>query len=50
MIELQNVSKQYKGTLALNNVTLAVRDNGIYCLLGRNGAGKTTYEVGIRSY
>ena len=43
MIELENVSKQYKRTLALDGVTLTIRENGIYCLLGRNGAGKTTF-------
>jgi ABC-2 type transport system ATP-binding protein len=43
MIELQNVSKQYKRTLAIDDITLAIRENGIYSLLGRNGAGKTTF-------
>ena len=42
MIELINVTKQYRNTSVLKNVTLKIDEPGIYCLLGRNGAGKTT--------
>lgn len=42
MIELINVTKKYFGTKAVNNLSLNISNNGIYCLLGRNGAGKTT--------
>jgi len=42
MIEFKNVTKKYGRTTAINGITLSLRDNGIYCLLGRNGAGKTT--------
>ncbi|TCK98607.1 ABC-2 type transport system ATP-binding protein [Natranaerovirga hydrolytica] len=41
-IKLENVSKKFGNTLALNNVNLAIEPNKIYGLLGRNGAGKTT--------
>lgn len=41
-VEFKDVSKTYKGTLALNKVNLKLEENKIYGLLGRNGAGKTT--------
>lgn len=41
-IELRNVSKNYKDTRALDNVSLKFEENKIYGLLGRNGAGKST--------
>ncbi len=41
-IEIRNVSKNYKDTCALNNVSLKIEENKIYGLLGRNGAGKST--------
>lgn len=41
-IEIRNVSKNYKDTRALNNVSLKFEENKIYGLLGRNGAGKST--------
>ena len=40
MIELKQVTKQYRQTAVLNNITLSIDEPGIYCLLGRNGAGK----------
>lgn len=41
-IELNEVSKIYKKTLALDQVSLTIEPGKIYGLLGRNGAGKTT--------
>ena len=41
-IEIKNVSKRFKETVALDNVTLTLEENKIYGLLGRNGAGKST--------
>jgi len=43
MIEFKNVAKKYGKATAINNMTLNIPENGIYCLLGRNGAGKTTF-------
>lgn len=41
-IEINGVTKDFKGTRALNNVSLRFEENKIYGLLGRNGAGKST--------
>lgn len=43
MIEFKNVSKKYKYTKAIDELSIKIEENGIYCLLGRNGAGKTTF-------
>ena len=43
MIEFDNVTKRYGKTLALDDFSLRLTAPGIYCLLGRNGAGKTTF-------
>lgn len=43
MIEFAHVTKQYGDTTAINRLSLRIPDRGIYCLLGRNGAGKTTF-------
>ena len=42
MIEINNVSKMYGRKLAVDNLTLTVRDGEILGLLGPNGAGKST--------
>jgi len=41
-IRVDNVSKRYGRTLALDGVSLEVRDRELFALLGPNGAGKTT--------
>ena len=43
MIEFTRVTKQYGVATALDAIDLTLADSGIYCLLGRNGAGKTTF-------
>jgi len=42
MISLEEVTKSYGHTKALDKITVELNDNKIYCLLGCNGAGKTT--------
>lgn len=42
MISLDDVTKRYQRTTALDHITVKLGENKIYCLLGRNGAGKTT--------
>lgn len=41
-LEMQNVSFSYSDKLAVNNVTLTVKQGEFVCLLGRNGSGKST--------
>ena len=42
-IEVKNLSKKYKDKYALNNVSFTLNEPKIFGLLGRNGAGKTTF-------
>jgi ABC-2 type transport system ATP-binding protein len=42
VIEIQNLSKSYGKTLALDNISLKIPKGSIYGYLGPNGAGKTT--------
>ncbi|MBM7583342.1 spermidine/putrescine transport system ATP-binding protein [Caldicoprobacter guelmensis] len=42
IIKLVNVSKNYDGTEALNNINLCIRKNEFLTLLGPSGCGKTT--------
>jgi ABC-2 type transport system ATP-binding protein len=42
MIQLQNVSKSFKGNIAIKNLNLDVKKGEILGLLGANGAGKST--------
>ena len=41
-IETQKLTKTYKHVDVVHDVSLAVPRGAIYCLLGRNGSGKTT--------
>jgi ABC-2 type transport system ATP-binding protein len=42
MIELNNLTKRYGNTLAVNKLSLSVSKGEIYGFIGPNGAGKTT--------
>mgnify|MGYP001799923480 FL=1 len=42
MLHAQNLTKDYDGNRALNSLNLSVEAGDIYCLLGANGAGKST--------
>lgn len=41
-ISLKGVTKTFKNTKALDNITLDIRDGEFFCVLGPPGAGKTT--------
>ncbi len=43
LIELQRVSKSFGNVLALQNITTSVHANEVTCVLGDNGAGKSTF-------
>ena len=42
LLRLENISKHFPGTLALDRVNLDVRSGEVHALFGQNGAGKTT--------
>jgi len=42
LIEVQNLTKNYKDFCAVNNISMTIRKGEILGLLGPNGAGKTT--------
>lgn len=43
MIEAQNISKQFDGFWALENVSCRIERGSIYGMVGSNGAGKSTF-------
>ena len=43
ILETENLTKMYGKKAALNNVSIHVNQGDIYGLVGRNGAGKTTF-------
>lgn len=41
-IEINNLTKKYKDTTAVNGLSLSIKEGELFSLLGVNGAGKTT--------
>ena len=42
LLEMKNISKEFPGVKALDNVSLKVREGTVHSLMGENGAGKST--------
>ncbi len=42
ILEMKNITKEFPGVKALNNVSFQVAEKEIHCLVGENGAGKST--------
>ena len=42
ILEMKNITKEFPGVKALNNVSFKVAQGEIHCLVGENGAGKST--------
>ena len=43
ILEVRNLSKSYPGVEALKDVSLAIQRNTVHCIVGENGAGKSTF-------
>ena len=43
LVEMQNIAKHFGPVIALNGVSFDVRPGECHCLLGDNGAGKSTF-------
>ena len=42
ILEMKNITKEFPGVRALDDVTLKVRPATVHSLMGENGAGKST--------
>lgn len=42
IIEVQNITKRFKGLTAVKDVSFSIREGGITGMIGPNGAGKST--------
>lgn len=42
LLEIETISKRFRGLQALDNVSFAVDEGGVFGVIGANGAGKTT--------
>lgn len=42
MLEIKNVTKKYGEKIAVNDISLKIKDGEIFGFIGHNGAGKTT--------
>ena len=53
MLEIKNVTKKYGEKVAVNDISLKIKDGEIFGFIGHNGAGKTTLIksiVGIHEF
>jgi branched-chain amino acid transport system ATP-binding protein len=50
MLKIENVTKRFDGLLAVNDLTLTVKENQFLGVIGPNGAGKTTLLNVITGY
>ena len=42
MVVVENLTKKFKGTLAVDRLNMEIPEGEIYGFVGANGAGKTT--------
>ena len=42
LLEIEAIGKRFRGLQALDNVSFAVNEGGVFGVIGANGAGKTT--------
>ena len=50
VLKLENITMQFGGVIAVNDLSLEVNKGEIVSLIGPNGAGKTTVRTDQRCY
>lgn len=50
VLEVRDLSVRFGGLLALDNVSISVRRGQTFCIIGANGAGKTTFFNAITGF
>lgn len=43
IIQVHEIKKEYPGVVALKDISFSIRKNSIHCIVGENGAGKSTF-------
>ena len=43
IVQVKNLSKYFPGVVALDSIDLGIKENTVHCIVGENGAGKSTF-------
>ena len=43
IFQVRNLTKEYPGVVALDNVSVDIKKGTVHCIVGENGAGKSTF-------
>ena len=43
IIDVKGLEKRFPGVVALKDISFQIRKNAVHCLVGENGAGKSTF-------